>query len=49
MKNIFEHMGKVPYRIVFDNLSSAVAHIINLRQHSVMVLPDGKKAMLKIK
>lgn len=27
MKNIFEHMGKVPYRIVFDNLSSAVAHM----------------------
>lgn len=27
MKNIFEHMGKVPYRIVLDNLSSAVAHM----------------------
>ena len=27
MKNIFEHIGKVPYRIVFDNLSSAVAHM----------------------
>ena len=27
MKNIFEYMGKVPYRIVFDNLSSAVAHM----------------------
>ena len=27
MRNIFEHMGKVPYRIVFDNLSSAVAHM----------------------
>lgn len=27
MKNIFEYMGKVPYRILFDNLSSAVAHM----------------------
>ena len=27
MRNIFEYMGKVPYRIVFDNLSSAVAHM----------------------
>ena len=27
MQNIFEHMGKVPYRIVFDNLSTAVAHM----------------------
>lgn len=27
MKNIFEHMEKVPFRIVFDNLSSAVAHM----------------------
>ena len=27
MRNIFEHMGKVPYRIVFDNLSTAVAHM----------------------
>lgn len=27
MKNMFEYMGKVPYRIVFDNLSSAVAHM----------------------
>lgn len=27
MKNIFEHIGKVPYRIVFDNLSTAVAHM----------------------
>lgn len=27
MRNIFEHIGKVPSRIVFDNLSSAVAHV----------------------
>ena len=27
MRNIVEHMGKVPYRIVFDNLSTAVAHM----------------------
>ena len=27
MRNIFEHMGKIPYRIVFDNLSTAVAHM----------------------
>lgn len=27
MQNIFEYMGKVPYRIVFDNLSTAVAHM----------------------
>lgn len=27
MRNIFEHMDKVPYRIVFDNLSTAVAHM----------------------
>lgn len=27
MKNIFEYIGKVPYRIVFDNLSTAVAHM----------------------
>lgn len=27
MKNIFEYIGKVPYRIVFDNLSAAVAHV----------------------
>lgn len=27
MKNIFEHMGCVPYRMVFDNLSTAVAHL----------------------
>lgn len=27
MRNIFEYMGKVPYRIVFDNLSSAVAQM----------------------
>ncbi len=26
MRNIFEHIGKVPSRILFDNLSSAVAH-----------------------
>jgi len=29
MKNVFEHVGKVPYRIVFDNLSTAVAHMGN--------------------
>lgn len=27
MRNIFEYMGKVPTRIVFDNLSAAVAHM----------------------
>lgn len=27
MKNIFEHMGLVPTRMVFDNLSTAVAHM----------------------
>lgn len=27
IKNIIEHMGKVPYRMVFDNLSTAVAHM----------------------
>ena len=27
MQNIFQYIGKVPYRIVFDNLSSAVAHM----------------------
>ena len=27
IKNIIEHMGVVPYRMVFDNLSSAVAHM----------------------
>lgn len=27
MKNIFEHLGKVPSRMVFDNLSAAVAHM----------------------
>lgn len=27
MKNIFEHMERVPYRIVFDNLSTAVSHM----------------------
>lgn len=27
MRNIFEYIGKVPYRIVFDNLSSAVARM----------------------
>lgn len=27
MRNIFEHMGKVPKRILFDNLSTAVAHM----------------------
>jgi transposase len=27
MKNIFEHIDRVPYRIVFDNLSTAVAHM----------------------
>lgn len=27
MRNIFEYIGKVPYRIVFDNLSSAVAQM----------------------
>lgn len=27
MKNIFEYIGKIPYRIVFDNLSAAVAHM----------------------
>ncbi len=29
MRNIFEHIGKVPNRILFDNLSSAVAHMGN--------------------
>lgn len=27
MRNIFEYMGKIPYRIVFDNLSSAIAQM----------------------
>lgn len=27
MRNIFEHIGMVPYRILFDNLSSAVTHM----------------------
>ena len=27
MRNIFEYIGKVPTRILFDNLSSAVAHM----------------------
>ena len=27
MKNIFEHIGLVPYRLVFDNLATAVAHM----------------------
>ena len=27
IKNIIEHMGVVPYRMVFGNLSTAVAHI----------------------
>ncbi|WP_317854376.1 IS21 family transposase [Chakrabartyella piscis] len=27
MKNIFEYIGKIPYRMVFDNLSTAVAHV----------------------
>jgi len=27
IKNIIEHMGVVPYRMVFDNLSTAVAHM----------------------
>lgn len=27
IKNIFEHIGRIPYRIVFDNLSAAVAHM----------------------
>lgn len=27
MRNIFEHMGRVPYRILFDNLSTAVAQM----------------------
>lgn len=27
LRNIFEHMDKVPYRTLFDNLSSAVAHM----------------------
>lgn len=27
IKNIIEHMGMVPYRMVFDNLSTAVAHM----------------------
>ena len=29
IRNIFEHIGKVPNRILFDNLSSAVAHMGN--------------------
>lgn len=29
MRNIFEHIGKVPNHILFDNLSSAVAHMGN--------------------
>lgn len=29
MRNIFEHIGKVPNRILFDNLFSAVAHMGN--------------------
>lgn len=27
LKNIFEYVGHVPYRMVFDNLSTAVAHV----------------------
>lgn len=27
LKNIMEHLGKTPHRMIFDNLSTAVAHI----------------------
>ena len=43
MKNIFMYMGKVPTRIVFDNLSTAVAHMG--RGHD-RVLTDGFKRFL---
>lgn len=38
MRNNFEYMGKVPYRIVFDNLSSAVAP---MEKGNPQVLPEG--------
>ncbi len=43
MQNIFEYMGKVPYRIVFDNLSTAVAHIGTGHNR---ILTDGFKRFM---
>jgi len=44
MQNIFEYMGKIPYRIVFDNLSTAVSHMGKGHDRT---LTDGfKKFML---
>lgn len=43
MRNIFEHIGKVPYRIVFDNLSTAVAHMGSGHNR---ILTDGFKRFM---
>lgn len=43
MKNIFEYIGLVPYRMVFDNLSTAVAHMG--RGHD-RIMTDGFKRFM---
>lgn len=43
MKNIFEYIGKVPYHIVFDNLSAAVTHV---GKGHTRTLTDGFKRFM---
>lgn len=43
MKNIFEYIGLVPYRMVFDNLSTAVAH---MGKGHDRVMTDGFKRFM---
>jgi transposase len=44
LQNIMKHMGKAPFRMVFDNLSAAVAHIGN---GSERTLTEGFKRFIE--
>jgi transposase len=44
LKNIMKHMNKVPFRMVFDNLSAAVVHIGNGKDR---ILTEGFKRFVE--
>ena len=44
LKNIMEHMNKVPFRMVFDNLSAAVVHISKDKER---ILTEGFKRFVE--
>jgi transposase len=44
LQNIMKHMGKAPFRMVFDNLSAAVAHIGNGKERT---LTEGFKRFVE--